>query len=80
MALRARHQHSQAEQAPPLPDPVAVHHEFRRHRRKRLARIEHRREVGRARMRFWILAGSLFALAAFLSVIIWEQVQSMFGI
>ena len=66
--------------APPFDDPVAVHRRFRHHRRKRIARIEHRRELRHARRRFWVLVGTLFVLAVFLSVTIWEQIQSMFGI
>jgi hypothetical protein len=65
---------------PPIDDPLAVHREFRRHRRKRIARIEHRLEVKRASRRFWILVGALFMLALFLGVTIWEQIQSVFGI
>jgi hypothetical protein len=66
--------------APPIDDPLAVHRAFRVHRRRRLARIEHRLEVRRAKRRFWILAGSLFVLTVFLGVTIWEQIQAMFGI
>jgi hypothetical protein len=65
---------------PPVHDPLALHQEFRRQRAKRLARIEHRLEVKRAARRFWILVAALFVLALFLSVTIWEQIQSMFGI
>jgi hypothetical protein len=65
---------------PPIDDPLAVHRAFRRHRHKRLARIEHHHELRLARRRFWILLGTLFVLAVFLSVTIWEQLQSMFGI
>jgi hypothetical protein len=65
---------------PPIDDPFVVHREFRRHRRKRLARIEQRLEVKRAKRRFWILVGALFMLALFLGVTIWEQIQSVFGI
>jgi hypothetical protein len=68
------------ETAPPIDDPLAVHRAFRQHRRRRIARIEHRRERGDARRRFWILIGTLFVLTVFLSVTIWEQIQSMFGI
>jgi hypothetical protein len=68
------------EQAPPVEDPLAVHRAFRHHRRKRLARIEHRREQKQARRRFWLLLGALFVLTLFLSVTIWEQIQAMFGI
>jgi hypothetical protein len=70
----------QGSTAPPIDDPVAVHRAFRHHRAKRLARIEHRREQQHARRRFWILLAALFVLAAFLSVTIWAQIQSMFGI
>lgn len=65
---------------PPIDDPFVVHREFRRHRRKRLARLERRLEVKRAKRRFWILLGGLFMFAVFLGVTIWEQIQSMFGI
>jgi hypothetical protein len=65
---------------PPVHDPVAMHAEFRRHRRRRNARIEHRLEVKRAKRRFWILVSALFMFALFLGVTIWEQIQSMFGI
>jgi hypothetical protein len=84
MAARARFSHARVvrieEAAPPVHDPVEIHRAFRRHRRKRLARIEHLREVRRARRRYWILIGTLIVLAIFLSVTIWEQIQSMFGI
>lgn len=61
-------------------DPVAIHHAFRQHRGRRLARIAYRRELRRSRRRYWFLVSVLFALAVFLSVTIWEQLQSMFGI
>jgi hypothetical protein len=78
-ALRAQRQRVE-EIAPPIDDPFAVHRAFRHHRRRRLARLERRREVKQASRRFWILIGALFMLAVFLSVTIWEQIQSMFGI
>jgi hypothetical protein len=79
MAVSPQRQRSD-ESVPPIDDPLAVHRAFQRHRRKRLARIEHRHEVRLARRRFWILLGTLFVLAVFLSVTIWEQLQSVFGI
>jgi hypothetical protein len=78
VAVRAPRPH--AENPPPVDDPVAVHLAVRHHRAKRLARIEHRREQQLARHRYWILLAALFVLAAFLSVTIWAQIQSMFGI
>lgn len=68
------------ESAPPQDDPRAVRRRVVLHRRKRIARIEYRREQKWARRRFWILVGTLLLVAVFLSVTIWEQVQSMFGI
>ena len=78
-ALRAQRQPVE-EATPPIDDPLAVHQAFRQHRRKRLARIEHIRETKQATRRFWILIAALFMLAVFLSVTIWEQIQSVFGI
>lgn len=69
-----------ASDLPPVHDPAGVRVAFRHHRRRRLARIEHRREIRRAGRRFWILAVALLALASFLGVTIWEQIQAMFGI
>ncbi len=68
------------ESAPPQQDSRAVRRRVVQHRRKRIARIEYRREQKWARRRFWILVGTLLLVAVFLSVTIWEQVQSMFGI
>jgi hypothetical protein len=79
MAASAPRQRRQAT-TPPVDDPLAVHRAFRHHRRKRLARIEHRRELKQARRRYWILIGALAVVAVFLGVTIWEQIQAMFGI
>lgn len=73
---RIRHE----EADPPIDDPHAVRRSFVHHRRRRIARIEYRREQKWTRRRFWILIGTLLLIAIFLSVTIWEQVQSMFGI
>ena len=53
---------------------------FIEQRYRRVARLEHRRELKRARRRFWILVAMLLLVAVFLSVTIWEQIQSVFGI
>ena len=79
MAVRAQRSLVE-ESAPPQDDPGAVRRRVVQHRRKRIARIEYRREQKWARRRFWILVGTLVLVAVFLSVTIWEQVQSMFGI
>jgi Tfp pilus assembly protein PilN len=79
MAVRAPRARAE-ESAPPAEDPNAVRRRFVQQRRKRIARIEYRREHKWARRRFWILIGVLVLLAVFLSVTIWQQIQSMFGI
>lgn len=78
MALRATR--ARVDSVPPLDDGQAVRQAVVRHRRRRIARIEYRREQRWARRRFWILIGSLIVIGAFLSVTVWEQIQSMFGI
>jgi hypothetical protein len=80
-SMAARAQRARADEAaPPIEDPHAVRRAFIRHRRRRIARIEHRVERKWAGRRFWILVGALLLLAVFLSVTIFEQIQSMFGI
>jgi len=80
MALTAPRPRLEESAPPPIDDPHAVRRAFVGHRRRRLARLEHRQEVKRAKRRFWILSGTLLVLAVFLSVTIWAQIQSMFGI
>lgn len=80
MAATAPRRIRPEEAHPPIDDPHAVRRSFVRHRRRRIARIEYRREQKWARRRFWILIGTLLLVAVFLSVTIWEQIQSMFGI
>jgi Tfp pilus assembly protein PilN len=79
MAVRAPRSRAE-EGVPPIDDQLAVRRRLVQHRRKRVARIERRREQKWARRRFWILIGVLVLITAFLSVTIWEQIQSMFGI
>jgi hypothetical protein len=64
---------------PPV-DPAAVRRAFALHRAKRRARIEHERELRRARLRFFVLLGGLVFLALFLSLSIWEKIQAVFGL
>ena len=52
MAPARAHKARSEQITPPIDDPFVVHREFRRHRRKRLARIEQRLEVKRAQAPF----------------------------
>ena len=38
------------------------------------------RERGLARMRFWVVLTTLIVLTAYLSIVVWHQVQRLFGL
>lgn len=53
---------------------------LRQARARRRARIEHQRELRRARVRFLFLLVGLVLLAAFMALSIWEKVETLFGL
>ena len=63
-----------------LLDPTAVHREYRRHRAKRWARRERARERGLARLRFWLVLFAVIATSIGLSLVIWHEIQHLFGL
>ena len=38
------------------------------------------RERGLARLRFWAVLLTLLVLAAYLSLVVWQQIQQLFGL
>jgi hypothetical protein len=64
---------------PPI-DPRSYQRGLRRARARRRARIEHKRELRRARVRFLVLLGGLLFLVAFIGLSIWEKIQALFGL
>jgi hypothetical protein len=64
---------------PPL-DPLAVDRAYRAHRARRRARLERRRERARARLRFAVATAVLAALALTLLLVLWHELQSVFGL
>jgi hypothetical protein len=64
---------------PPV-DPTAVDRAYRAHRARRRARIERRREQARARLRFFVATLVLAALAVALLLVLWREIQSVFGL
>ena len=64
---------------PPI-DPMAVEHAYRLHRARRRARIEHRREQARARLRFLVASVVLVGLAIVLILALWHEIQHVFGL
>jgi hypothetical protein len=78
MAEPARRHHA-VEDPPPI-DPTAVDRAYRIHRARRRAREERVRERSLARFRFWAVLLTLFVLAAYLSLVVWRQIEQLFGL
>jgi cell division septal protein FtsQ len=78
MARQAQHAAASTDE-PPV-DPTAIDRAYRLHRARRRARLERRRERARARLRFLIATVVLSALAVALLLVLWHEVQSLFGI
>jgi hypothetical protein len=67
------------QEAPPV-DPVAVPRRLATERARRAAREDHEISVKRAQIRFWLLIGVLVFAGAILTLTIWDQIQSLFGL
>jgi hypothetical protein len=79
MAQPVRHVRA-AEEVPPLDPAPAVDRAYHVHRARRRAKIQHRRERRRQRLRFWIFLLVLVAATITLAVVIWKEVQRLFGL
>jgi hypothetical protein len=64
----------------PVLDPSAVELAYRRERALRRAREHHAQERSLARVRFWAMIGVLLAGTIVLLVLIWHEVQHLFGL
>jgi hypothetical protein len=78
MAEPAR-RHDAVEDPPPI-DPSAVDRAYRFHRARRRAREERVRERSLARFRFWAVLLALVVLAAYFSLVVWRQIEQLFGL
>jgi hypothetical protein len=63
-----------------LLDPTAIHRNYRRQRIKRRVREDRARERSLARLRFWLVLTAVIATSVALAVLIWNQVQQLFGL
>ena len=61
-------------------NPLAVRDAYRLHRARRKARVEYRRRTKQAGMRFWLSLVLLLVASAALAIIIWHEVQQLFGL
>jgi hypothetical protein len=64
---------------PPV-DPEAIDRAYRYHRARRNAKLRRKREKARANLRFVLTVSLLVALAIFLMLTIWHEVQNVFGL
>jgi hypothetical protein len=65
---------------PPPIDPRAIDRAYRFHRARRRAREDRVRERGLARLRFWTVMLALVVLTGYLSVVVWNQIERLFGL
>jgi hypothetical protein len=63
-----------------LLDPTAVHREYRRQRAKRWHREERARERTLARLRFWLALTAVVGTSIGLAIVIWNQIERLFGL
>ena len=61
-------------------DPTAIDRAYRFHRARRRAREERVRERSLARLRFLAVTLTLLVLAAYLALVVWRQVEQLFGL
>jgi hypothetical protein len=64
---------------PPV-DPTAIDRAYRAHRARRRAKLARRREQARARLRFLVATVVLIAMAVALLLVLWREIQSVFGL
>ncbi len=64
----------------PVVDHEAVRDTVRLHRARRKARIAHRKRMRRAGIRFWLVLLALLVAIGAVSVLIWHQIQNLFGL
>jgi len=65
---------------PPLPDPIAVERAYRFHKTRRRIRQERKQERALARLRFLAITLALLVLTAYLLLVVWHQIERLFGL
>jgi hypothetical protein len=63
-----------------LLDPTAIQRNYRRQRIKRRAREDRARERALASLRFWLALTAVLATSIGLAIVIWNQIQRLFGL
>ena len=78
MAEPARRQ-TAAEEAPPY-DPRAIERTLNEQRARREVRIERQRARRNARLRFFVVVLALLGGAVALGIVVWQEIQKLFGL
>jgi hypothetical protein len=63
-----------------LLDPTAIQRNYHRQRIKRRVREDRARERQLARLRFWLALTAVVATSIGLAIVIWNQIQQLFGL
>ena len=63
-----------------LLDPTVSPRTYRRQRIKRRAREDRARERNLARLRFWLALTAVLATSIALAIVIWNQIEQLFGL
>ena len=63
-----------------LLDPTAIPRNYRRQRIKRRAREDRARERNLARLRFWLALTAVLATSIALAIVIWNEIEQLFGL
>jgi hypothetical protein len=63
-----------------LLDPTAIPRNYRRQRIKRRARQERAREKTLAALRFWLVLLAVLCASVGLAIVIWNQIEHLFGL
>lgn len=63
-----------------LLDPTAIQRNYRRQRIKRRVREDRAYEKNLARLRFWLALTAVIATSVGLTLVIWNQIQRLFGL
>ncbi|HEY7707249.1 MAG TPA: hypothetical protein VH968_08795 [Gaiellaceae bacterium] len=71
---------SDAAEEPPLPDPIAVERTYRFHKARRRIRQERKQERALAKLRFLAVTLCLLVLTAYLALVVWRQIEHLFGL
>ncbi|HSC49765.1 MAG TPA: hypothetical protein VLD16_05820 [Gaiellaceae bacterium] len=63
-----------------LLDPTVIQRNYRRERIRRRKLEEREREKSLARLRFWLVLTAVLATSVGLAIVIWNQIQRLFGL